>query len=49
MENNINVNSDFLVGRPSFLIGMASLFDFANALSDYNVSATPQEADAIAM
>ena len=41
--------TDFLVGRPSYLEGAARLFDFGGSLDTYNVSRTPQEADARAL
>jgi len=41
--------SDFLFIRPSFLNGMARVVDIFAELDDYNVSATPEEADARAL
>ena len=38
----------FLFARPSFLAGTAALFDFGNALFEYNVSLTPQQANYLA-
>lgn len=40
--------STFLFARPSFLEGAARVMDLGNTLSDYNFSATEQEADTIA-
>lgn len=40
--------STFLFARPSFLEGAARVIDLGNTLSDYNFSATEEEADAIA-
>ena len=40
--------SFFLFAHPSVLGGVASLFDFANSLSLYNVSLTPEQADFLA-
>jgi hypothetical protein len=34
-----------LLDRPSFIEGMARLFDFSGSLNIYNESVTPQEAD----
>ncbi len=41
--------SDFLFVRPSFLNGMARVVDVFAELDDYNVSETPEEADARAI
>ena len=41
--------ADFLFVRPSFLNGMARAVDVFAELDDYNVSATPEEADARAL
>ncbi len=41
--------SDFLFVRPSFFNGMARVVDIFAELDDYNVSATPEEADARAL
>lgn len=41
--------STFLFARPSFLEGLARIFDFGNTLTEYNRSRTPQEADARAL
>ncbi len=41
--------SDFLFARPSFVEGMARMWDFTNGLSTYNYSANPREADALAI
>lgn len=39
----------FLYARPSFLEGMARLFDFGNTLSEYNRSLTGEQADFLAL
>jgi hypothetical protein len=49
MGNKNNIASDFLVGRPSALSGVARFFDFAGAFDAYNGSPTPDEADVNAM
>lgn len=41
--------SELLFARPSFLEGMARLFDFGNTLSEYNNSLTPEQADRLAI
>lgn len=41
--------SDFLFARPSFLEGLARIFDFSGSLNEYNQSRTPAEADYIAL
>lgn len=38
--------SSFLFARPSFIEGMARIWDFAGTLNVYNRSATPELADA---
>ncbi len=40
--------SFFLFARPSFLEGIARLFDFSNSLNVYNEVSTGREADGIA-
>lgn len=45
----MNNNSLFIANRPSFLEGMGRLFDYAGAYNQYNHSASPEEADTIAM
>ena len=40
--------SDYLFAQPSFLSGLARMFDFAGALNEYNYARTPAEADAMA-
>jgi hypothetical protein len=42
-------NSDFLFARPSFITGIARLFDFAGTLNSYNISPSEQIADARAL
>jgi hypothetical protein len=41
--------SDYLFAQPSFLSGMARIFDFSGSLSEYNAMPTDQEADELAM
>lgn len=41
--------TDFLIAQPSFVSGVARLFDFAGIFDDYNSSASPDEADARAL
>jgi hypothetical protein len=41
--------SDFLYPQPSFPEGAGRILDFANALTRYNNSASPEEADTIAL
>jgi hypothetical protein len=40
------MSSDFLFARPSFIGGMARIFDFGGTLRVYNESATGELADA---
>ena len=37
--------SDFLFARPSWLSGIARMWDFGGAFDSYNISRTPEEAD----
>ena len=39
----------FLYARPSFLEGLARIFDFGNTLDEYNQSLTPEQADSLAL
>lgn len=41
--------SDFLYAKPSFLEGVARIFDFGGTLNGYNDSPTGEEADAAAI
>jgi hypothetical protein len=41
--------TDLLYAQPTFLEGIGRLVDFAGTLDDYNVSASPAEADRLAM
>jgi hypothetical protein len=41
--------TDYLFAKPSFLGGMASVLDLGSTLTEYNVSPTPEQADAIAI
>jgi hypothetical protein len=37
--------SDFLFAQPSFLTGIARIFDFSGSINLYNFSQTPEQAD----
>ncbi len=41
--------TQFLFARPSFLEGIARLFDFGNTLQEYNCTLTGEQADRLAM
>jgi len=41
--------SDFLFARPSFLEGIARIFDFGNTLNEYNSSPSDDIADEVAL
>ena len=41
--------SDYLFARPSFLEGMARVFDLGCTLNEYNRSMTPDQADNLAL
>ena len=41
----MNRYSSFLFAEPSFLEGIARIFDLGNTLSVYNSSSSPQDAD----
>lgn len=41
--------SDFLYARPSFLEGLARIFDLGNTLNEYNTSPTGKESDYLAI
>jgi hypothetical protein len=43
------VKTDFLFAQPSFASGVARTLDLWGTLDDYNISATPSEADAKAL
>jgi hypothetical protein len=43
------VKSDFLFAQPSFASGAARVFDLFGQFDDYNISDTPDEADAKAI
>lgn len=45
----MNGATDFLYARPSFLEGVARLFDFGGTLQTYNDSDSVEEADRIAL
>lgn len=47
MSNRIS--SDFLFAQPSFASGAARVLDLWGQFDEYNISATPQEADAAAL
>lgn len=42
-------NTDFLFVTPSFVNGMGRSIDLFGSFSEYNISKTPQEADARAL
>ena len=44
-NTDVNSHSDFLFSRPSFLEGVARVFDFFGILQEYNSSSSPQAAD----
>ncbi|HEX4083442.1 MAG TPA: hypothetical protein VHY22_00920 [Chthoniobacteraceae bacterium] len=44
-----NVHSDFLTASGSFLIGVGSIFNIGGSYFSYNVSASPEIADARAI
>lgn len=41
--------TDFLFARPSFLEGMARVYDLGGTLQEYNNAPSAEEADAIAL
>lgn len=43
------MESDFLIGKPSFLSGMSRTLDLRGVFDDYNYSLTPEQADQIAL
>lgn len=45
----MNDKSTFLFARPSFLEGVARTLDIGGTLQQYNISETPELADAIAL
>ncbi|MBI4494715.1 MAG: hypothetical protein HY690_18215 [Chloroflexi bacterium] len=45
----LDESSSFLFARPSFIDGLARLFDFGNTLTVYNTSARPEWADFLAL
>ncbi len=45
----MHARSDFLFAEPSFLEGMARIWDFGNSLNVYNESRTGREADDTAL
>lgn len=45
----IEITSDFLYARPSFIEGAARIFDFGNSLNEYNSSPSGEMADEIAL
>jgi hypothetical protein len=45
----MDIGSDFLFARPSFLEGVARTLDLGGTLSEYNRSLTPAQADYIAI
>jgi len=44
-----SLSSDFLFAQPSAVAGISRFFDCGGCFDDYNISATPDEADAKAM
>jgi hypothetical protein len=46
---NYGEDSGFLFANPGFLLGIASALDMGGTLVEYNISRTPQEADARAI
>ena len=49
MGTALSPYTSFLFARPSFWAGPASLFDFGNALFEYNISLTPEQANFLAL
>lgn len=49
MSDRTSLNTDFLYARPSILEGLARIVDFFGALQEYNISSTPESADARAI
>lgn len=49
MYNNMESTTDYLFPTPSFIEGMARIFDFADALQKFNYSEDEQEADYMAI
>ena len=41
--------TDFLFARPNFISGMGMAIDLGATMTQYNVSETPEEADALAL
>ncbi len=41
--------SDYLFAHPSFLAGMSRSLDLGGVFDDYNTSATPEQADVLAL
>ena len=41
--------SSFFFACPSFIEGIARIFDFGNTLQEYNTTLTPQQADVLAL
>jgi hypothetical protein len=41
--------SDFLFSTPSIIEGVGRIFDFSGSMQAYNESATPEQADALAI
>ena len=48
MGRHVESLTFFLFARPAFWAGVAGLMDFGNTLFEYNVSSTPEQADAFA-
>jgi hypothetical protein len=47
--NQKDIASDFLVVSPSFMRGLGRTLDLVGSLNAYNLSASPNAADALAM
>lgn len=48
-RSDIEIQSDYLFARPSFIEGVGRIVDLGGALNTYNKSRTPEEADARAV
>ena len=46
---NRRIKTDFLTATPSFLTGMGSVLNVAGNYPEFNVSDSPDEADALAL
>ena len=41
--------SDFLFARPSFVVGFGTILDWADTLTEFNKTVTPEIADSLAL